>query len=170
MKYSFTGETKVLFGVTLKRIKRDDTGEVGGWIEKDANLSVSGNAWVSGNAQVFGDALVSGNAQVFGNAQVSGDARVFGNAQVSGDARVFGAISIMTGVYLAVAVACLGHADGYGKALCNKDGVAYIGAGCRWFTLAEALRHWDNKPDRIETMCLMQSAIYLAGYHGLAFE
>ena len=140
MKFSFTGETKMFFGVTLKRIKRDDTGEVGGWIEKETNLSVSGNAWVSGNAQVYGDA------------------------------RVYGAISIMTGVYMAIAVACLGHADGYGKSLCNKDGVAYIGAGCRWFTLAEALRHWDNKPDRVETMCLMQSAIFLAGYHGLAFE
>jgi hypothetical protein len=32
------------------------------------------------------------------------------------------------------------------------------------------LRHWDNKPDRIETMCLMQSAIFLAGYHGLSHE
>ena len=64
----------------------------------------------------------------------------------------------------------LGFADGYRKSIANVKGVAYIGAGCRWFTLAEALRHWDNKPDRIETMCLMQSAIYLAGHHGLAFE
>ena len=64
----------------------------------------------------------------------------------------------------------LGFADGYRKCIANVKGVAYIGAGCRWFTLAEALRHWDNKPGRIETMCLMQSAIYLAGYHGLVFE
>ena len=46
-----------------------DEGELGGFIEKEANLS--GDAWVSGNARVSGDAEVSGNAEV------SGDARVF---------------------------------------------------------------------------------------------
>jgi hypothetical protein len=44
--------------------------------------------------------------------------------------------------------------------------VAYIGAGCHWFTLHDALLHWANKPDRELTMCLMQSAIYIAGLRG----
>ena len=90
MKYEFTGETKVFFGVTLKRIRALVSfgivvkGELGGWIESDKNLSqVSGNAWVSGNALVYGD------ARVYGDAWVSGDARVSGNAQVSGDADFF---------------------------------------------------------------------------------
>ena len=52
MKFSFTGKTKVEFGITLRQIKRRDNGEVGGWIEKEGNLDVSGNAWVSGNARV----------------------------------------------------------------------------------------------------------------------
>ena len=59
MKFKFTGETKVEYGITLKRIQREDTGEVGGWIEKETNLSVSGNAWVSGDAWVYGNARVS---------------------------------------------------------------------------------------------------------------
>ena len=58
-KYEFTGEVKVVFGITLKQIKRISNGEVGGWIEKEENLSqVSGDAWVFGNARVYGDAQV----------------------------------------------------------------------------------------------------------------
>ncbi|MFR8514935.1 MAG: polymer-forming cytoskeletal protein, partial [Akkermansia sp.] len=45
-------------------------GEVGGYIEKEVNLSQDGNAWVFGDAEVFGDAKVSGNAKVSGDAKV----------------------------------------------------------------------------------------------------
>ena len=79
-KYKFTGETKEVYGRTLHQIvcvtafASVAAGEVGGYIEKEVNLSQDGNAWVSGNAKVSGDANVSGNAKVFG------DAEVFGNA------------------------------------------------------------------------------------------
>ena len=63
----------------------------------------------------------------------------------------------------------LGWADGYRKCIAQVDGVAYIGAGCRWFTLDEAIAHWSGKEDRILTMCLMQSAVSIAGYKGWAF-
>lgn len=65
-KYEFTGETKVIFGTTLHQIiaVRDfsdvTSGEIGGWIEKEENLSHDGNAWVSGNARVSSNARVSG--------------------------------------------------------------------------------------------------------------
>ena len=59
-KFEFTGETKVVFGVTLNRIRAVTTiaaigvaaGDVGGWIEREENLSAYGNAWVSGDARV----------------------------------------------------------------------------------------------------------------------
>ena len=82
------------FGIKLlqikctRKIKHADVGDLGGYIEKEDNLS--GDAWVSGNAQVCGDAKVSGDAKVYGDAWVSGDAKVYGNAQVSGDAKVSG--------------------------------------------------------------------------------
>ena len=86
------------FGIKLlqikctRKIKHADVGDLGGYIEKEDNLSgdawVSGNAKVSGNAQVYDDAWVCGDAKVSGNAQVSDDAKVSGNAQVSGDAKV----------------------------------------------------------------------------------
>ena len=67
-KYEFTGEVKVKFGVTLKRIRalidfgNVKKGELGGFIEKEENLSYAGDAWVSGDAEVSGNARVSGDA------------------------------------------------------------------------------------------------------------
>ena len=77
--WEFTGETKIHFGTTLKRIRAAVgfrlkcgivivKGELGGWIEKESNLS--GDAWVSGNAKVYGDAEVYGDAKVYGDAEV----------------------------------------------------------------------------------------------------
>lgn len=63
----------------------------------------------------------------------------------------------------------VGFADGYIKTICMVKGVAYIGAGCRWFTLAEALIHWKT-PGREMTMCLMQSAIAIAILKGWRFD
>ena len=95
-KFELTAEFVTnVFGKKLFRIKalvafgNVEKGELGGFIEKEDNLSHDGDAWVFDNAQVFGDAQVYGNAQVFGNARVFGNAWVCGNAQVSGNAQVF---------------------------------------------------------------------------------
>lgn len=69
-------DTKDVAGRKLYRIRAladfggVKKGELGGYIEKEDNLSHYGNAWVSGNAMVFD------NARVFDNALVYGDARV----------------------------------------------------------------------------------------------
>ena len=47
-----------------------EAGDIGGYIEKEENLSENGNAWVHDDARVFGDARVCGNANVFGDARV----------------------------------------------------------------------------------------------------
>ncbi len=64
----------------------------------------------------------------------------------------------------------LGWADGYRKCIAQIDGVAYVGAGCRWFTLADALKHWSAKEDRDLTIGLMQSAVFVAGLRGWSHE
>ena len=95
-KYELTEETFTVFGKTLYRIRavRDfgsvKTGEFGGYIEKEENLSHFGNAWIYGDAWVYGDARVSGNAWIYGDARVYGNAKVYGDARVSGNARVYG--------------------------------------------------------------------------------
>ena len=107
-KYELTDETQEWNGRTLHRIRAladfgdVKAGELGGWIEKEENLSHNGNAWVYGDAWVCGDARVCGDAQVCGdarvcdnalardNALVRGNARVCDNALVRGDAQVYG--------------------------------------------------------------------------------
>ena len=111
-KYEFTGETKEIVlpyrNAVLHRIRAIadfgtvKVGDLGGWIEKEENLSHEGNAWVRGdakvygnakvcdNAEVYGDAKVYGNAKVCDNAEVYVDAKVYGNAEVRGDAEVYG--------------------------------------------------------------------------------
>lgn len=75
-KYELTEETVTVYGKTLYRIRavRDfgsvKTGEFGGYIEKEENLSHFDNAWVCGDAWVFGNARVYDDAWVFGNAEV----------------------------------------------------------------------------------------------------
>ena len=55
-KFELTADTKMFLGRKLFRIKalisfgNVKVGDMGGYIEKEENLSQSGNAWVSGNA------------------------------------------------------------------------------------------------------------------------
>ena len=124
-KFKLTSEFIVdISGVKLFRIKaliefgNVKAGDLGGYIEKEENLSHMGDAWVSD------DARISGNARVFGNARVSGDARVFGDARVSGDKDY-------------------AYAHGFGS--CNrtttffrlKDGDVGVRCGCFYGTLAQ---------------------------------
>ena len=71
-KYEFTEETIKVSGKVLHRIKavRDfefiKAGELGGYIEKEENLSHEGNCWVSDGAAVYGNARVYGDAKIYG--------------------------------------------------------------------------------------------------------
>lgn len=93
-KYELTNETIEYKGKKLYRIKAlIDFGNVkkgarGGFVEKEENLSMSGNAWVCGDAKVCGNAQVCGDVQVSGNALVCGSAFVYGTAKVCGNALV----------------------------------------------------------------------------------
>ena len=113
-KYELTDETINLNGKILYRIKalRDFSdvkkGDLGGFIEKEDNLSHEGDCWiyddaiVYGNARIYDDARIYDKAWVHGNAKVyhkakiyndsivSSNARIYGNAIVDGNARVYG--------------------------------------------------------------------------------
>ena len=73
-KFELTSEFVTFLGKKLFRIKalisfgNVKEGELGGFVEKEENLSNDGNAWVSGDARVSGDAWVYGDARVSGNA------------------------------------------------------------------------------------------------------
>ena len=67
-KFELTSEFVTFLGKKLFRIKalisfgNVEEGELGGYVEKEENLSNDGNAWVYGNAEVFGNARVYGDA------------------------------------------------------------------------------------------------------------
>lgn len=61
-KFELTSEFVTFLGKKLFRIKalisfgNVEEGELGGYVEKEENLSNDGNAWVAGDARVYGDA------------------------------------------------------------------------------------------------------------------
>lgn len=113
-KYEFTGETKKVGDITVRRIRllvdieydemsnrpKIKAGTVGGWIEREDNLSNEGRCFVADNACVYGhafvkdDALVADDAQVFGFASVTLQAFVHDHATVCG----FGVVTDHAGV------------------------------------------------------------------------
>lgn len=67
--FKFTGKTKTEFGVTLCQIQATKDlpngikkGDIGGWIEKEENLS--DNAWVLGNARLSGNAKIESQKDI----------------------------------------------------------------------------------------------------------
>ena len=100
-KYEFTGKSKRLDDGTVVyqiRAKKDFGGEhsalikkgdIGGWIEKESNLSHKGECWVDdnaiarGNVRVYNDARLADNADVSGGLRISGDhTYIYGNARI----------------------------------------------------------------------------------------
>jgi carbonic anhydrase/acetyltransferase-like protein (isoleucine patch superfamily) len=122
-KYEFTDETITIKGHVLHRIKAVidfdfvRAGNLGGFIEKEENLSHFGGSWIDGDACVFDNAKVYHNALVRNHAQVFGNARIYGNSIVVGNAKVYGnsAVCGLTQIY-GNAIVC-DHAAIYDRAL-----------------------------------------------------
>jgi NDP-sugar pyrophosphorylase family protein len=123
MKYKFTERTMEYLNKTLHQIEavRDfgniKKGTIGGWIEKESNLSHEGECWVAGNAKVFGNALVYGDAQVYGDAVVYGDAWVYGDAEVFENAKVWGNAQVFGDAWVYGNAEVWGNAQVFGNAL-----------------------------------------------------
>lgn len=90
-KYEMTSNVKELLGHKLFQIKAlkdfDDVkaGDLGGYIEKEENLSHDGNAWVYDDAKVYDDACVFDNARVYGDTIIYGDTCICDEAWVCDD-------------------------------------------------------------------------------------
>lgn len=87
-KYKFTGETtrykdKVLHRIiALKDFKGVNKGDLGGWIEKEENLSHEGNCWATTDSKIMDDARVTGNAFIRTGSMVCGNASIDGDADI----------------------------------------------------------------------------------------
>ena len=137
-KYEFVpgDEITIAPGRTVKRIRALVTiaalgvspGSLGGYIEREEQLSHLGNAWV------FGSAQVSGNADVYGDAQVSGNAWVSGNAQVYSNASIFWASKV-------------GRENGTLTVYMTKDGSLEVTCGCFRGSVDEFLAKSETEHD-----------------------
>ena len=147
MNYELTSNTRQFGGTIFTQIRAAKdigsfakAGDLGGWIEKEYNLSQVGDAWVYGDAEVSGNAGVYGDAEVYGNAEVSGNARVFGNAQVFDNAQVYGKACVKRGQYTSTPTS-ISRSDSYTFTLQSDGSVV---AGCRDFTPEQADAHWGE--------------------------
>ena len=94
LKYVFTNETLQHDGRILHRIKalksfgNVNKNDLGGWIEKEDNLSQEGDCWIADNAKVYDKAYVYDNAQLYDNAIICGEAKIYNDAKLHDYARV----------------------------------------------------------------------------------
>ena len=133
MKYELTNESIKHCGRDLYRIRSLEDlpshgvkkGDLGGFLESEANLSQSGQSWIASEAKVFGGAQVSGDAKVSGNTQVFGRAQVYGNSYVYGNAQVYGQSWVYGNAYVYGNAKVGGEAQVYGSAtVCGEARVS----------------------------------------------
>jgi len=122
-KYELLTDRPIIYrGRTLYQIRalRDfgevNKGELGGFIEKEDNLSHTGDCWVYNFGKIYGNAIVSGDAEVYDNAKVYGDAEVYDNAKVFEDARVFGNAKVFEDARVYGGAKVFDNAEVYGNA------------------------------------------------------
>ena len=121
------------FGDQEKGIYQVEKGMLGGYIQKEENLSHEGNCWVFDDAKVFGDAVVKDNAfvtdesMVFGNATVKGRAllvdksKVYGFAIIQDDAVVMNRAEVFERAIMLNYSSIDGNAKLYGSAKAEDD-------------------------------------------------
>ena len=94
-KYELTDDSITFMGRKLFRIRAirsfNDVavGDLGGFVEKEKNLSHDNDAWIYGDACIFGDARISDNACIFGDARISDNACIYGNACICDNAHIY---------------------------------------------------------------------------------
>ena len=153
-KYDFTGETLKWYGRTLSRIRalKDfgdvEAGDLGGWIEKEENLSHEGEAEVYGEAKVYGEAIVCDEAEVYGQAKVYGEAEVCDEARVCGQAEVCGN-AVIKSMSDYITISPIGSRDDTTTAFRTADGVR-VKCGCFYGSIEEFEKkvkktHGDNQ-------------------------
>ncbi|MCF0115529.1 MAG: hypothetical protein HUJ56_09260, partial [Erysipelotrichaceae bacterium] len=88
-------------GRTLYRIRALRTigvvkkGDLGGYVEKEDNLSHEGLSWIYKDAKVYEDALVCDSAEVFDNAEVFGEATINEFSRVYHSAKVYDKVRML---------------------------------------------------------------------------
>lgn len=109
--------------------------------------SIDGTSRVYGSARVNGSARVEGAARVYGSAVVGGDSFIGESAWVYGEARIHSNMKIRGSARIYNIIKCASRSDGYMFTLIPcADKIFRVSAGCRFFTMEEAWKHWGHGP------------------------
>lgn len=163
-KYKLTNETREHLGRTLHRIEAlKDFGDVksgdkGGFVQSEQNLSHQGNAWIYGDAEVYDNACVYDDARIYDKARVRDNAKVFDQAVVDGKVDIYenAKVCAQSSIYGEVevsgdAVVC-GKAEVYDSAWVYDNAIvggnAEICCGVRIFGRAEIVGNALIESDR----------------------
>ena len=98
-KYEFTGAVKdvsvyncdSVYSTEVHQIRAVSdfgsvhSGDIGGWISSDRNLSQTGTCWIGPNVAVTEDSMVLHNAKCYGNGVISGYSLICENAFINSD-------------------------------------------------------------------------------------
>lgn len=155
MKYRLTEETLEVRGhilhriVALKDFSNVKKGDLGGFIEKEINLSQEGNCWIydeaavynsaevrddaivrnyadiSDAAMVFGNAKVHNHVRIWDNARVYSNAAIYGNTKIYNYAEVGGDANVSDDVRIFNSAVVLDHVTVYGCAKVGKNAAVY---------------------------------------------
>lgn len=121
-------------GSTIYRIKalKDfgdvKAGDLGGFIEKEENLSHEGPCWIYGDAMVYHNAKVKDNAIVRDYVHVFNNARVMENAIVEGHARVFDQCTVFGNACIKDNANVFGHGKVNGFAVIQDNATVFDNA------------------------------------------
>lgn len=182
-KYILTDKVKKYSNRTLHRIMavKDfgniKKGDLGGWIEREENLSQEGTCWVYDKAKVYDIARVSENARIFDKAQVSGEAHIYGDAAVLYKSDIFGASRVCENarIYGSPIISgssyIFGNARVYGAAVVN--GEAHIGGSARVCGAScICLNALILQPHDVLSLCIgpySETATFFKGNDGLIY-
>ena len=157
-KYELTDDSITFMGRKLFRIRAIRSfsnvaaGDLGGYVEKEENLSHDGDAWIYNDARIFDDARILDYARICGKACVCGDARVCDNAWIFDDARISGDADYL---YLKG----LGSENRNTTFFKCEDGHIHVSCGCFSGNLAEfetkvKKTHGDSKYAKEYLACI----------------
>lgn len=140
-------DTIEYYGRTLHRIMalKDfgevKTGTLGGYIEREYNLSQNGDCWIHDNAKVFDDARVYENASISGNVDICGNAKIYGhagiyqNVTISGNAMIYGYARVMGRAKIYGKAKIHGNAEIQGEASINENAEIYENAQIKGYAI-----------------------------------
>ena len=96
MKYKLTDETILYNNTKLYRIEalKDfsdiKTGDKGGFVESENNLSHEGYCWIYDNAKVYDNAIIQDNALIYDNTEVYDTAMICGDSNIHDNVKIYG--------------------------------------------------------------------------------